>query len=294
MITITEALIAVVIVLLFVLIYLVLKRGRVETKDIESAISSIWIRSGLDERIGELTTYAQDIRDDYRSLEQMLRVPVERASLGEIALERILSDQLPPDMFGIRKRILDGKVPDAHIRSTVGAICIDSKFPLDNYRKMMEAEKSEDKEKLKKQFLRDVKGHLNKVADDYVCPGSGSADFAFAFIPSESVYYFLVTEAYDTLRSYTSRGVQAVSPLTLSHKIELIKAGVYARKLTEQAEKIRNDIIRLSQRFSEVDKNWQVFYGTHLRNAERKADELDRSYQRLREEFDKISRLSGD
>jgi DNA recombination protein RmuC len=135
---------------------------------------------------------------------------------------------------------------------------------------------------------------ISKIADDYVCPGSGSAEFAFAFIPSEGVYHFLVTEAYDALHSYTLRGVRAVSPLTLSHQVELIKAGVHARKLTEQAEKIGDDIIRLSQRFSEVDKNWQVFYETHLRNAERKAEELDKSYQRLREEFDKISRLSGD
>lgn len=289
-----EILLAVVIGLLLVLICLVLKRGRVEPKDIEFAISSVWKESGLDEKIGRLATYAEDIRDDYRSLEQMLRVPIERASLGEIALEKILSDQLPPDMFGMRKIILDRKVPDAHIKSTVGAICIDSKFPLDNYRKMMEAEDPKEEDRFKKQFLRDVRGHLNKVADDYVCPQSGSAEFAFAFIPSESVYHFLVTEAYDTLRSYTSRGVQAVSPLTLSHKIELIKTGVHARKLSEQAERIRNDIARLSQRFAEIDKNWQIFYETHLRNAERKAQELDKAYQGLREEFDKIARLSGD
>lgn len=294
MITTTDVLLAVVIVLLLVLVYMVLKRGKVEPRDIEFAISSVWKESGLDEKIGRLATYAKDIRNDYRSLDQMLRVPVERASLGEIALEQILSDQLPPDMFGIRERILDLKVPDAHIKSTVGAICIDSKFPLENYRAMMEAEDPKEKEKLKKQYLRDVRGHLDKIAEDYVCPEKGSAEFAFAFLPSESVYYFLVTEAYDTLRSYTSRGVQAVSPLTLSHKIELIKAGVHARRLSEQAERIRNDIARLSQWFSEIDKSWQIFYESHFRNATRKAEELDGAYKRLREEFDRISQLSGD
>jgi len=103
-----------------------------------------------------------------------------------------------------------------------------------------------------------------------------------------------VTEAFDTLRSYTARGVQVVSPLTLSHKIELIKAGVRARKLSEQAEEIKNDIARLSQRFAEIDEHWKVFYKTHLRNAERKALELDKAYEELREEFDKIARLSSD
>jgi len=292
--TITNVLLTVVIVLLLILVYLVIKRGQVKPKDIELAISSVWQESGLDEKIGRLTTYAEDIRNDYRALDQMLRVPVGRASLGEMALEQILSDQLPADMFGIREKILDGKIPDAHIKSTVGTICIDSKFPLDNYRLMLEAEDPQEKERLKKQFLRNVRYHLDKIADDYVCPEQGSAEFAFAFIPSESVYYFLVTDAYETLRIYTSKGVQAVSPLTLSHKIELIKAGVHARRLSEQAENIRNDIARLSQRFHEVDNNWQTFYDIHLRNATNKAEELDGAYKRLREEFDRISQLPGD
>ena len=291
--TITNVLLTVVIVLLLILVYLVIKRGQVKPKDIELAISSVWQESGLDEKIGRLTTYAEDIRNDYRALDQMLRVPVGRASLGEMALEQILSDQLPADMFGIREKILDGKIPDAHIKSTVGTICIDSKFPLDNYRLMLEAEDSQERERLKKQFLRNVRYHLDKIADDYVCPEQGSAEFAFAFIPSESVYYFLVTDAYETLRIYTSKGVQVVSPLTLSHKIELIKAGVHARRLSEQAENIRNDIARLSQRFHEVDNNWQTFYDIHLRNATNKAEELDGAYKRLKEEFDRISQLPG-
>ena len=291
--TITNVLLTVVIVLLLILVYLVIKRGQVKPEDIELAISSVWQESGLDEKIGRLTTYAEDIRNDYRALDQMLRVPVGRASLGEMALEQILSDQLPADMFGIREKILDGKIPDAHIKSTVGTICIDSKFPLDNYRLMLEAEDSQERERLKKQFLRNVRYHLDKIADDYVCPEQGSAEFAFAFIPSESVYYFLVTDAYETLRIYTSKGVQAVSPLTLSHKIELIKAGVHARRLSEQAENIRNDIARLSQRFHDVDNKWQTFYDIHLRTATNKAEELDGAYKRLKEEFDRISQLPG-
>jgi len=222
----------------------------------------------------------------------MLRVPTERASFGELTLETILSDQLPPDMFGIRERILDGKTPDAHMNSTVGLICIDSKFPLDNYRNMLEAEDEAEKERFKRQFLRqDVQSHLNKISDDYVCPEKGSAEFAFAYIPSEAVYYFLVNEAFDMLRDYTKRGIQVVSPLTLSHKIELIKAGVHAKKLSEDAEKVSKQIAGLSQRFGDIDEKWRVFYNAHLRNVGNKADELDEAYKKLREEFDRISKL---
>lgn len=288
----TQILLAVVAILLVVLISLALKGREAKSRDIENAVLSTWAKLGLEEKIGKVATHAQDIRDSYRSIEQMLRVPTERAALGEISLETILSDQLPPDMFGIRKMILDGKIPDAHIRSTVGLICIDSKFPLENYRGMVETQDSREKEQFKNAFRKDVKSHLSKIAGDYICPEKGSAEFAFAYIPSEAVYYFLVNEEFEMLRGYTKRGIQLVSPLTLSSKIELIKAGVHAKKLSEEAESVRRSLNVISQRFNEIDELWRVFYNTHLRNAGEKAEELDRAYKKLRDEFDRVSRMS--
>lgn len=290
-----DILLVVVVILLLALIALVVlvyRSRRIEPNDLEPAIAKVWRESGLDKTVGELTVHAKDIRDTDTSIEQMLRVPKERASLGELSLETILSDQLPPDMSAMRTRVLDGKTPAAHIRSTVGLICIDSKFAIDNYTNMLEAPDPREKESYKKVFLRDVDGHLKKIADDYVRPEQGSAEFAFAYIPSEAVYYFLVCDAYQLLRDYVGKGVQVVSPLTLSHKIELIKTGVHARKLSEDAERVKNDIIKLSRQFDNVDATWRIFYGTHLRNAGNKADELDQAYKKLREEFDRISKLS--
>ncbi len=289
---IVEILLGAIIVLLAILIVLSLRKVKVEPQDIETAILRVWKESGLSDKVGELATHAKEIKETHKSIEQMLRVPAERGAFGEIALETILSDQLPPDMFGIREKVLEGKTPDAYIKSTVGIICIDSKFPLENYRKMMESDDPREKERFKRQFLRDVKGHLDKIASDYVCPERGSADFAFAFIPSEGVYWFLINEAFELLHEYTKNGVQVVSPLTLSHKVELIKAGVHAKKLSEEAEKVKNDILRLSQRFRKVDEAWRVFYKTHFKNLAGKAEELDEAYKRLREEFDRISKLS--
>lgn len=287
-----EILLGTVIVLLIILIYLSFRKAKVDLQDIETAILRVWKESGLSDKIGELSVHAREIKETHKSIEQMLRIPAQRGAFGEIALETILSDQFPLDMFGIRKKVLDGKIPDAYIRSTVGIICIDSKFPLDNYRKMVESDDPEEEEHYKRQFLRDVKGHLDKIAGDYVCPEKGSADFAFAYIPSEGVYWFLVNEAFEMLRDYTKKGVQVVSPLTLSHKIELIKAGVHAKKLSEEAEKVRNALVELSRRFEDIDKAWKVVYGTHLKNLVRKAEELDEAYKKLREEFDRVSKLS--
>ncbi|MCL7474782.1 MAG: DNA recombination protein RmuC [ANME-2 cluster archaeon] len=290
----TDTLLGTIIVLLFILILLVLKQGKVEPRDVESAVSNTWVRLGLDKRLGELTTYAGDIRDNYRSLEQMLRVPTQRGALGEMALETILTDQLPPGMFGIRTKVFDGRVPDAYIRSTVGIICIDSKFPLENYIGFMENVDPKVQDGFKRQFLRDVQGHLDKIAQDYVRPDMGSAEFAFAYIHSEGVYWFLVNEGFEMLREFTKKGVQVVSPLTLSHKIELIKAGVHARKLSEDAQQVQAALAVLSRRFIEIDDKWRVFHQTHLRNLGNKAVEIDSAYNELRSDFDRIGRLSDE
>jgi DNA recombination protein RmuC len=263
----------------------------VEPTDLKNVISSTWTELGLGEKIGSIETQARDIKDSYKSFEQMLRVPKERASFGELALETILADQLPPDMYGIRETVFDGKRPDAHIKSTEGLVCIDSKFSLDNYGRMLVTEDPAEKQRLKKDFIADVRRCLDKIAVDYVCPDKGSAEFAFAYIPSEGVYYFLLSEAYDMLLEYSKGGVHLVSPLTLSAWIGLIRAGVQAKKLSEQAEEVKNDLIIISRRFVEIDDKWRVFFGTHLKNASLQAEELDKSYKRLRDEFDRISKI---
>ena len=286
-----EILLAVVLVLLGVLIFLVLRSRKVQPSDLKNVMSSTWTELGLDQKIGAIESHANDIRQSYRSFEQMLRVPKERASFGELALETILADQLPPDMYGIREAVFDGKKPDAHIKSTEGIVCIDSKFSLDNYAGMLATEDPAEKQRFKKDFIADVRRCLDKIAADYICPDKGSAEFAFAYIPSESVYYFLLTEAYELLLHYGRAGVQVVSPLTLSAKIELIRAGIQAKKLSEKAEEVKNDLIVISRRFAEIDDKWRVFFGTHLKNATLQAEELDKSYKKLRDEFDRISKI---
>jgi len=286
-----EILLGLVLLLLGVLIFLVIRGRKVEPTDLKNVISSTWTELGLGEKIGSIETQARDIKESYKSFEQMLRVPKERASLGEIALESMLSDQLPPDMYGIRETVLDGKRPDAHIKSTEGIVCIDSKFSLDNYARMVATDDPAEKQRFKKDFIADVRRCLDKIAADYICPDKGSAEFAFAYIPSESVYYFLLNEAYELLLHYGRVGVQVVSPLTLSAKIELIRAGIQAKKLSEQAEEVKNDLLRIKRGFIEIDDKWRVFYGTHLKNASLQAEELDKSYKRLRDEFDRISKI---
>lgn len=281
--------IALLLLLIALVMYALWRQRPVKPEQIQTAVAQSWLDLKLDHHIGAIENRAQEIQSSYRTLEEMLRVPATRGSLGEITLETMLADQLPESMYGIRERAVDGRIPDAWIQSTVGLICVDSKFPLDNYVRMVEATAEESHTTHKRAFLRNVRGHLRKISQDYVRPDQGTAEFAFAYIPSEAVYYFLVTEAFELLDRFTARGVQVVSPLTLSQKIALIRAGVGAERLSQEAQEVKDRLVDLATRFEAVDEAWRILYDTHLHHLAQKADELDQAYTRLRDGFHRVA-----
>lgn len=261
--------------------------NHLDTDQLSSAMGQTWRDLEFDETVGRIETHADQLRDLHVDIAEMLRNPHERGEFGEQQLDILLSDHLPQGMYGIREPVVNGKTPDAYIDSTSGVICIDSKFPLDNYEQYVQATTDDDRDRYARSFRHDVETQLRKIADDYVRPEQGTTNFAFAFIPSESVYYHLVTEEYDLLREYTHHGVQVVSPLTLGQKLELIKADVQAQQLTEEAERIQHHLETLSASFDAVEDEWRTLQ-RHIRNAKRKADDVDRQYEALRSDFDRI------
>ena len=273
-------------------------RGRqveVDGDRLELALDRTLSNIDFETTVHDIEKHAGELRNLHGNIEDMLRAPRERGAFGEQQLEVLLSDHLPPDMFGVREQVVEGKAPDAHVRSSAGLICIDAKFPLDNYEKFIHADDAES-EQFRRAFAANVETQLQKIQADYVRPEVGTADFAFAFVPAESVYYHLVTEEYELLKSYTAKGVQVVSPLTFGHKLELIKADVNARKLTEQAEEVRGRLQALSAGFETVEEEWETLF-RHVRNAEKKARDVEAAYDTLRAEFDRIDRpaiKSGD
>ncbi|WP_313692980.1 DNA recombination protein RmuC [Halorarum halobium] len=296
--TLETALLGVVVALLLVVTVLLLRlwasvRGidddeiEVDSDALTAAVSRTFTDLEFAEKVDRIETHADSMQNLHADLDSMLRDPRERGAFGEEQLDVLLSEHLPPEMYGLREQVVDGKTPDAHIRSSSGLICVDAKFPLDNYERAVAAEDEAEAARHRDAFAGDVRSQLRKIADDYVRPAAGTTDFAFAFLPSESVYYHLVTEEYDMLREFTSEGVQVVSPLTFGHKLELIKADVQARQLSEEAEAVAEQLDGLRESFAAVEDEWGVLR-THVRNAANKADDVDRRYRRLREEFDRV------
>jgi DNA recombination protein RmuC len=265
----------------------------VETDQLRAALSESLSSMEFDQTVSRLEERAAAIETLHEDFDRLLRAPRERGEFGEAQLEAMLDDHLHPGMYGIREQVVDGKTPDAHVETPEGIVPIDSKFPLDRFERSLEADDPPVQAEHERAFRDAVEENLAKIERDYVRPEAGTTAFAFAYVPSESVYYHLITEEYDLLREYTKRGVQVVSPLTLGHKLELLKSGAQAKQLSEEAEAVLDRLQELGNRFEAVEDEYATLKG-HVDNAAKRAEDVDGELSALRSAFDRIDRPEGD
>ena len=232
---------------------------------------------------------ADDIQNATQKLEMLFRVTRGRGEYGEFQLEQILKDLLPAQYVHIREKLPKiGKIPDAHIITPKGIICIDSKFPLENYRKMLETTDENQRMIFAKNFRNDVKNHIEKIKTDYVKPEEGTLSFTLGFIPSEAVYQYLTENEPELIAEAASEGVLVVSPATLAINLNLLSIGLRATEISEKAQQIQNNLTRLSAAIQELEGAWNILYG-HIRNAYNKASDVTDKQNRLKLIFEQIT-----
>ena len=292
-----ELLVALVLVLVLVVLIILLKlfgsigKLSVDQDAIKGAIATCWKELGIDQDIGAIKERAEDIVRASQNLETLFKVTRGRGEYGEFQLEQILRDILPSQYVHIRKRVDQiGKIPDAHIVTPQGILCIDSKFPLDNYRKMIEAKDEGQQTRLKVSFRKDVKMHIEKIKADYVKPEEGTTPFAFGFIPSEAVYQYLTECEMDLVAEAAKEGVLLVSPATLAINLNLLTIGLKAVEITEKAKQIQRNLRRIEGALDELENAWGTLY-THIKNAYNKASEVNEKQGKLRDIFQRVTKI---
>ena len=266
-----------------------LGKTSIDLETVKGAIATCWKELGIDQDIRVIKQRADDIQNATQKLEMLFRVTRGRGEYGEFQLEQILKDLLPAKYVHIREKLPKiGKIPDAHIITPKGIICIDSKFPLENYRKMLETTDENQLQIYAYNFRRDVKNHIEKIKTDYVKPEEGTLSFAFGFIPSEGVYQYLTENEPELIAGAASEGVLIVSPATLAINLNLLSIGLRATEISEKAQQIQNNLTRLSAAIQELEDAWNILYG-HIRNAYNKASDVTDKQNRLKLIFEQIT-----
>ncbi len=211
--------------------------------------------------------------------------------MGEWSLENLLSQILPKDSYELQYTFKDGKVVDALIKMADYCVPIDAKFPLPSFEAMLKAEADEEKMRLRKQFLKDVTIHIDKIASDYIRPAEGTLDFALLFIPAENVYYETIVkyagETQDILQYSLDKKVIPVSPNLLWAYLMTVVMGLHGLQIEKQAAEIRQNLKKLNASFVGFLSNWDIL-GTHIRNTYTKYDEGQKKLDRFGLQLDQI------
>jgi DNA recombination protein RmuC len=244
--------------------------------------------------LGEATKKVFDVGKDIASLQEILRAPKLRGVLGELFLGDLLAQILPPPHYTLQYRFRSGEAVDAVIRLGQNLVPVDAKFPLENFRRVIETVSDEERKTAKKKFVSDVKRHIDAIAGKYILPDEGTFDFALMYIPAENVYYELIIkdEAGDTdkgLLNYSFvKRVIPVSPNSFYAYLQTILLGLKGMHIEQQAQEILRDLARLSGDFKKFQDDFELV-GKHLTNTKARYDEADK---RLEKFGDKLHSLS--
>jgi DNA recombination protein RmuC len=252
--------------------------------------------SDIHERLGkvdEATTQMLERAKDLARLEQAPRPPKARGGFGELLLENLLRDRLPPSAYQIQFTFDSGERVDAVVRVDRD-IPIDSKFPLDNYNRLVEAESDDERTLAERQFARDVKQHIDAIAAKYIRPDEGTYDFAFMYIPVEAVYYELACGKTGALLSYAhDRRVFPVSPTTFTAYLQVIALGLRGMQIEQHAHEVMAYVADLQRDFDRFTDDFDKV-GTHLGHAQSKYHEAGKRLDRLETKLERAAEERGE
>lgn len=188
----------------------------------------------VQKQLGGIQEFGTDIKD----LSNILKSPKLRGGLGEQFLYEILENSLPNDLFKTQFKFKDGNVCDAVIKTDKGLIPVDSKFPMENFKLMVTSETQEERDRVKKVFVRDVKSRIDEISSKYILPEEGTVNFAVMYVPSESVYYELIVSTPEIESYAREKDIFITSPNTLNYQVKAILVAYQQTELQKHAGEI--------------------------------------------------------
>jgi DNA recombination protein RmuC len=249
-------------------------------------------------RLEESNKRIYEVGKDISSLQELLQAPKLRGTIGEFLLSDLLSQILPDRHFSLSYQFKSGERVDAVIRLGKRLVPVDSKFPLDNFRKLIEAKSDQDKRFYQKRFQRDVKGHIDSIARKYILPDEGTYNFALMYIPAENVYYEIMVKTDTTSEGKSivdysmDKKVIPVSPNTFYAYLQTILFGLKGLEIERSTQEIISTLGSLRGDFFRFKNDFDLI-GRHLHHASRCYDFADRKLQWFRDKLEHVESPSS-
>lgn len=246
------------------------------------------------EAIGDLKKEAgafSEVSRSMKDLQDYLRSPKLRGNIGEMVLKDLISQMFPVSSFELQHTFKSGSIVDAIIKTDAGLLPIDSKFPMENFQKMMSVSNKAEQEMLRKSFGRDIRAHVTAISKKYILPEENTLDFALMYIPSESVFYE-VASAEDLMEFARSSRVYPVSPNTLYAALQTILLSFEGKKIEQKAKEVFKLMRGIQKDFSKTSDSMMTL-GSHLTNAYNKFSDVQSSFNTIGQKLSSTRELTG-
>jgi len=240
-------------------------------------------------KLDETNRRVVDVADELKTLQNVLQNPKQRGVFGEYYLESVLTNMLPTKNYKMQYSFKGGVIADAVVILDKGMLLpIDSKFSLENYNRMVSTQTKSEREEFLKKVRNDLKARIDETSK-YILPAEGTMDFAFMFIPSESLYYDLLigdvgtgSSARDLIEyAFREKKVIIVSPTSFMAYLQTVLQGLRSLQIEEQAKDIQIQVGKLGRHIAGFDSYMDKLgksLGTtvgHYNNAHKELNKID-------------------
>lgn len=245
-------------------------------------------------QIKEELKQVQARMQDISSFQEFFKSPKLRGQWGEANLEHILSEYFPPEFYAKQYLFSSGEQVDAVLKLPDKKLLpIDSKFPLDNFRKMVESERKEEKEFYRKKFIEDTKKRIQEISSKYILPSENTVDFALMYIPAEAIYYEINVNRNVDLGDYArSKKVVLTSPNTIYLTLKTIENWFRDTQISKQTQEILKKLNRVQQDAVKLVDDFRKL-GGHLKNAVSSYDSSEKRVSLFKDRVSKLLEVKG-
>ena len=241
--------------------------------------------------ITEANTHISALTNQVTQLQNILSNKQARGSFGEVQLENLVRDALPENAFDFQATLGNGRRVDCLLRlpNPPGPIAIDSKFPLEAYRRLTSAANDAERDAAKRLLENDVKKHIQDIAEKYIIPGE-TAESAILFLPSESVYAEINIQLPKLVEASRKARVYMAGPDNLMLLLHTVRAILRDARMHEaagliqtQVDLMMKDVHRLEDRVAKL--------ATHFSQAEKDISDIQTSTGKIVSRGNKIDEI---
>lgn len=243
-------------------------------------------------KIDEAQKKITELSSNVVSLQEVLSDKRSRGAFGEVQMAALVRNMMPENSFSLQHSLSNGTRVDCmlFLPEPTGNLAMDSKFPLDSYKRMMDNELAEsDRQAAERQFRQDVKKHIKDISEKYIIANETS-DSAIMFIPAESVFAEIHAHQPELVEESHRKRVWMVSPSTLMAVLTTVRAVLKDAATRKQVHLIQEHLVGLSKDFGRF-KNRMEDLSKHIRMANDDVSKVNTSAQKISNRFEKIEKV---